>query len=120
MSSRRVVQVAVAEQEAEAAELQILLVVFLDGVGDEGHAELVVGPRPAAAGVVAAELEGLIDLGVGEGLVLALVPAEAGEDAEILGQLLLGVEAEAVLYGAELSYETTMFGCWSLCRRGRP
>ena len=52
-------------------------------------------------GVVAAELEGLVDLGVGEGFVLALVPAEAAEDAQGVGELLLGVEAEAVLDGAE-------------------
>ncbi len=76
-----VVQFAVAEEKAEAAELQVVLMIFFDGVGDEGQAELVVGARPRAAGVVAAERDGLVDLGVGVGLVLAFVPADAGEDA---------------------------------------
>src|SRR5882757_3495026 len=84
-----VVQVAVAEQEALATELQIGLVIFGDGVGDDTQADLVVGARPGAAGVVAAELEGLVDLGVGVGLVLTLVPAEAAKGAEVRGQLLL-------------------------------
>ncbi len=44
-----VVQVAVAQEEAEAAELQIILMIFLDGVRDEGQAELVVRARPRAA-----------------------------------------------------------------------
>ena len=63
--------------------------------------ELVVRTRPRPAGVVTAERDGLIDLGVGVGLVLALVPADAGEDAQIFGELLLGVQAEAVLHCAE-------------------
>ncbi len=97
-----VVQVAVAQQKAQAAIAQIVLVIALDGVRDEGDAELVVGARAGVAGVVAAEGDSLVDLGVGEGLVLAFVPADACEDAEICGQLLLGVEAEAVFDGAEL------------------
>jgi len=97
-----VVQFAVTEQETEATVGQVVLVVFLDGIADEGHAQLVVGAGPSASGVVAAERDGLIDLGVGEGLVLALVPADAGEGAEVPGHFLLGVEGEAVLYGAEL------------------
>jgi hypothetical protein len=52
-----VVQLAVAQQEAEAAKLQIVLVIFFYGVGDEGEAELVEGARPRSAGVVAAELK---------------------------------------------------------------
>ena len=66
----------------------------------KSEAELVVGARPAVAVEVGAELEGLVDLGVGEGLVLALVPAEAAEGVEVGGELLLEVEAEAVLDGA--------------------
>ena len=44
---------------------------------------LSLGGDQRVAGVVAAELEGLVDLGVGEGFVLALVPAEAAEDAQV-------------------------------------
>jgi hypothetical protein len=100
-----VVEVAVAEQEAEAAEFQILLVVGLDGVGDDGEADLVDGAMPAGSGVVGAEFDGLVHFGVGEGLVLALVPAEAAGDAEILRDFLLGVVAEAVFERAEVLVE---------------
>ena len=74
---------------------------------------LSLGRDHRTAGVVAAEREGLIDLGVGEGLVLALVPADAGEGADILSEILLGVEGEAVLYGAELPLGDDV-GCGSL------
>src|SRR5271170_3343921 len=76
--------------------------IGLDGVRDESHAELVVGAGPCSAGVVAAELEGLVVLGVGEGFVLALVPAEAAEDTDILSQLLLCIQGKTVLHLAVL------------------
>ena len=80
----RVVEVAIAEQEAKAAKLEILLVVALDGIRDEGDANLVVGAvrqaeEAVAQRVVAAEGDGLVDFGVGEGLVLTLVPSEAAD-----------------------------------------
>src|SRR5260370_492321 len=95
-----VVESAVAEQEAEAAEGEVALVVAFDGVGDEGEADFVVGTSKGATGAVAAERDGLVDLGVGEGLVLAFVPAEAAGEAEVGGEYLFGVEAEAVLHGS--------------------
>jgi hypothetical protein len=36
-----IVEIAVAQQEAQAAESQIVLVIALNGVGDEGRAEFV-------------------------------------------------------------------------------
>ena len=97
-----VVELAVAQQEPQPAIFQVVLVVALDGVRDHGDAELVLGAMQAAHGVVAAKLHGLVHLGVGEGLVLALVPAEAAEGAQVAGDVLLGVVAEAVLEGAEV------------------
>ena len=38
-----VVQVAVAEEKAQAAQPQVRLMIFFDGVGDEGNAKFVVG-----------------------------------------------------------------------------
>jgi hypothetical protein len=84
-----IVQPPVAEQEAESAEREVLLVVALDGVGDTGEADLVIGPRPAVAGEVRTQLEGLIDLRVGIAFVLALVPPEAAEGAEAGCKFLL-------------------------------
>ena len=57
---------------------------------------------PAGSGAVGAGFHRLIDLGVDIGLVLALVPSEAAEDAQIFRDLLLGVVAEAVLERAEV------------------
>ena len=57
---------------------------------------------PAGSGVVAAGLDGLVHLGVGEGLVLALVPSEAAKDAQVVRQLLLGVVAKAVFERAKV------------------
>jgi hypothetical protein len=48
-----VVESAVAEQEAEAAEGEVALVVAFDGVGDEVEADFVVGTSKGATGVVA-------------------------------------------------------------------
>ncbi len=42
-----VAELAVSKQESEAAEREVGLVIALDGVGDEGYAELVVRARPA-------------------------------------------------------------------------
>ena len=61
-----------------------------------------LGRDHALPAVVAAKLHRLIDLGVGERLVLALVPAEARKDAQIRRQLLLRIQAEAVLHRAIL------------------
>ena len=95
-----VVQFAIAQQKTETAKLQVSLMIRLDRIRNKSHAELVVGARPRSAGVVAAKLNGLVDFRVGEGLVLALIPADTGEGAQIRGQLLLGVEREAVFYRA--------------------
>src|SRR5579875_543030 len=94
-----VVQGAIAEEEAFAAQGEIGLVVALDGVCDPNHADLVVGATPAVAGHVAANFKGLVDLRVAEALMLAFVPAEAAEGANVGGELLLEVEPDAVLHG---------------------
>src|ERR1039457_6394377 len=57
---------------------------------------------PARSSVIVANLDRLIDLGVSKRFVLALVPSEAAEDAQILCQLLLGVIAKAVFQRAEM------------------
>ena len=97
-----VVEVAVAEQEAEAAQFQVVLVVPFDSVRDEGEADLVDRAMPAGSGIVGTQFDRLIDLRVCEGLVLTLVPAEAAKDAQVLRNLLLGVVAEAVFERAEV------------------
>ena len=73
--------------------------VAFDGIGDVGQACFVEGPSMLLERVVRAESDGLVDFGVGVGLVLALVPAETSVGADGGGELLLEVEADAVLYG---------------------
>src|ERR1035441_1902080 len=94
-------QTAVAEQETLAAMVQIILVVALDGVGDKRNTRFVVQAMPTAAVVIAAEENRLADLCVGERFALVVVPAESCEDAQTVGDLLLGIEAKAVLDRAE-------------------
>ena len=71
-----VVQVAIAEQEACASELQVMLVVGLDGVRNEDRAGFVQLAPPAFTAVVCANLNCLIDFRVSVGLMLAFVPAK--------------------------------------------
>src|SRR5665213_1883904 len=102
----RVVQLAVSQQKAQAAQLQILLMIALNGVGDEGEAEFVVrtvwqAEEAIRKRIVAAELDGLIDLGVCEAFMLAFIPAEASKGAQVARQLLIEVQSEAVLHCAE-------------------
>ncbi len=76
--------------------------IALDGVRDEGNADLVDRAMPAGSLKVAAELNGLVDFGVGIGFMLAFVPSKAAEDAEVFGDLLLVIPGEAIFHGAEV------------------
>ena len=84
-----VVESAVAEQKAEAAVREIVLVILLDGVGDEGDAGAVLLAMPPCAVRADAFGESLVDFGVGEGFGLAVVPSEAGEGGEVAGEILV-------------------------------
>jgi len=64
-----VVQAAVAEQEAGAAEREVAAVVVGQAVRDRGDAELVAGAAPGRAAQVGAGRDGVVDLGVRERLV---------------------------------------------------
>ncbi len=80
-----VFEVSVTEQKAQASVVEVVLVISLDGIGDEGEANLIDGAMPAGAGIIGAYLKGLVHFGVGEGFMLALVPTEAAKHAQILG-----------------------------------
>src|SRR5581483_1438097 len=56
----------------------------------------------AAHGVIGACFYCLVDFSVGVGFVLAFVPSEAAEGAQVLSDLLLGVVAKAIFQGAEV------------------
>jgi len=62
-----VVEFAVAEQEAESAlNFKIFLMVALDGVGDDGEADLVDRAMPTGSGIVGTGQDCLITSGVGQ------------------------------------------------------
>src|ERR1035438_170857 len=61
-----IVEFAVAEQKAEAPIFQIILMVALDGVGDNGEAYFVQRAMPAGSGVVSARKDGLLHFCVRE------------------------------------------------------
>ena len=61
-----VVEIPVAEQKAKATVMQIVLVVALDGVRDQGQTDLVYRAMPAGSGKICAGKHGLVYFGVGE------------------------------------------------------
>ena len=92
-----VVETAVAENEPQASEGQILLVLGADAAGFEGAADLVLFSAPRVAGEFEAERHGAVHLCIGERLFVPLVPSGAEIDAEIGRELLLDIETEALL-----------------------
>src|SRR3974390_2570388 len=95
-------EIAVSKQKTKPPIMQIVLMIALDRIGDHHQAGLVFIAMPPVSGVVAAGLNGLVHLGVGKGLVLSLVPAEAPEHAQIVGEFLFVVVADAILERAEV------------------
>src|SRR6266851_385930 len=70
-----IVEAAVAEKKAEAAEGQILLVVARDSSGYERKARAIECAVPSFAAGAEAEQGGCVDLGIVEGFVAACIPA---------------------------------------------
>src|SRR5713226_9142495 len=94
-----IVELAVAEKEANAPEDLLLVLVARDSIGDERQAGAIDFAVPSFAAGAQAEQGGCVDFGIGEGFVAAFIPAPAGEDAEPVVQRLLDVGSEAVLDG---------------------
>src|ERR1035437_8894850 len=92
-----IIQLAIAQQESQAARREIVLVIFLDGVGHERDAGAILLAMPPCALGSHALRKGLVYLRVGERLGLTVVPSEAAEGGEILSETLLEVDAEAAL-----------------------
>jgi len=91
-----VVQVAIAEEKAEAPIGEIDLVIFLDCVGHEGNACPILFAMPPGASRAKSEVEGLIVFGVCKRFRLAVIPTEAAECGEVMSEILLQVYTESV------------------------
>src|SRR5438067_436241 len=83
--------------ETDSAEAQVLAMNCGEPVGDERDANLVVGSAPDFTAEIAAQFERVVDLGVRERFVLAIVPPAAREEARDAEQLLHHVHSEAGL-----------------------
>src|SRR5215469_5490895 len=92
-----VVEASVTEKEAQTPGREIVLMILLDGVGNEGDAGAVLFAMPPRAVGADAQRDRLIVFGVGEGFGLSVVPSDAGESREVRREILLQVEAESVL-----------------------
>src|SRR5579863_4034146 len=77
-----IVQFAVAEQEAEASEGQIFLMVARNSVGNERQARAVQLPFPLGSLRAGADLLGFVHFGVGVRFVLPFVPSPSREKSE--------------------------------------
>src|SRR5208282_97208 len=90
-------EAAVAQQETESPQREVLLMPVRDFVADERHPEAVARAIPQRAANIAAECDRLVHFRVVERFMLAFVPTGAHESANIVGKFLVGVDAEAVL-----------------------
>src|ERR1700722_10802935 len=96
-----VIETAIAQQKAVAAQRQIFLVISRNSVRNKNGPGAVEFSAPALSGRSSAQLHGAIYFGVGVGLMASFVPAPASESTEPLFEWLFEVCAEAVLYGGE-------------------
>src|SRR2546425_2807972 len=90
-------QSAIAEQKAFSAELKVLLVIGGDSVADARNSNPVVAPAPPPASKIAADRRRIVHFGVRKRFVAAFIPSETAVDANVPAQLLLSVQAEAIL-----------------------
>src|ERR1700722_19089472 len=80
-----VIQVAIPENESQASQGQVLPVLVADAAGFKGASDLVQFSAPGVAREFKAKRQGAIHLGIGERLMMALIPTGAHKDAEVGG-----------------------------------
>src|ERR1700704_5680905 len=86
---RTIIDLAVADQNAEAANREEIAVIPRERIDRAGKADLVVGPSPRGAADRGAEREAGIDVGECGNFRLAVVPAPATEYSDVVGERLL-------------------------------
>src|SRR5215831_7090544 len=90
---------AVTQQETQPAVAKVNLVILANSIGDHRHARTVVSTMPQRAVSAQALGKGLVDFGISKGLRFAVVPSETRESGKVSREILLQVDAEAVLAG---------------------
>src|ERR1700682_4104056 len=103
-----VVQLAITDQQTYATGSEEIAMRAGETVDRPSNSDCVIRPPPGAALDRDAARHATVDVGERQDLVLAVVPAGAGEDADVLGDRLLHVGVEAI-FG---------LGMTDACRRG--
>src|SRR5271166_2994048 len=99
-------QLAIADQDAGSAGVEIGLVYARNAVDDAADADGVVGPAPLLAIDGYAAGRGAVGIGEVPGLDGAIGPAAARKHAERLGDLLLQIDADAGAGGVTVAYKS--------------
>src|ERR1039458_913099 len=86
---------AVTDRDVMPAEREVLGVHGGEPADGEFGGQGIFGAMPARAFEGSAEGSEAVDGGEGEGFGLAVAPAEAAEDAEVLGEFLIGTDARS-------------------------
>src|ERR1700688_5203426 len=94
-----VIEAAVTQQKAIAAQRQILLVISRNAIRSKSYSRAVEFSVPALAGRSRTQLHGAVHFRVSIGLMAAFIPAPAPENTEPIVEWVFEVCAEAVLYG---------------------
>src|ERR1700682_4080286 len=94
-----VIETAITQQKAVAAQSQILLVISRNTIRNKSYSGTVEFSAPAPAGRSCTNFYGAVHFGVGIRLMAAFIPAPASENTEPIVEWLFEVCAEAVLYG---------------------
>ena len=87
---------SVSSQDADTARGEVILLDARNAVNDPRQSHRIVGAVPESALDAQPRRAGLGHVGVGPVFGLAVVPAQAGEDADAVDQFVFGVESEAV------------------------
>ena len=96
-------QPAIAQQKAISTQRKIKLMPTRNSIGDEGNPQLVIRPPPTIRPPVPANLDGLVHLSVCKAFILAFIPAQPSKHADCLADLLLRIQAKAILDAALLA-----------------
>src|SRR5437870_495990 len=91
-----VVEPAIADYKAQSAGGQIGAMARGQVIDHQRQAHLVLGPAPTFALEEHPQSGGAVNFSERPGLVVAVIPTQAGKDAQLLADFLLPVDAEAV------------------------
>ena len=94
-----VVQLAIAEQESDAAERQILLVIPRNSIGNKCQSGTIQFSLPLRSLPASADLHRLVHFRVGVRFMLPFIPSPSRKEAEPIGERLFDIHAKSILDG---------------------